>query len=102
MRQSAVQLVQDVKVAGTVAGGTTITSLFDLVQGGVSIFAIAAGAILSLTLVTIHLLRWHEDQRQAKIRLNIDVQSSKQLHERLSLENKVLTLELKALKAKDK
>lgn len=96
------QLILNPKFAGVVGSTTAATSTFDLIQGGVSIFAIATGAFLSITLISIHLLRWHEDQREAKIRLKIDIESSKQLHERVALENKVLTLELKALKAKDK
>ena len=92
--------VQDVKVAGTVAGGTTLTSLFDIIQGGISIFAIAAGALLSVTLIIIHWQRWSQDKRAMKIRLEMDVELSRKESERYALENKVLQLELKILREK--
>ncbi len=100
MKQQLINTITDAKVAGAVAGSTTITSLFDLIQGGVSIFAVAAGAILSLTLITIHLLRWRSDKRDANVRLEMDMEANKKLQERLTLENKVLSLELKTLKDK--
>ena len=71
MRQQVIDLVQNVKVAGTVAGGTTATSVFDLLQGGVSIFAITAGAVLSITLIIIHLMRWRSDKRESEMRYKI-------------------------------
>ncbi|MCP4395626.1 MAG: hypothetical protein GY804_15365 [Alphaproteobacteria bacterium] len=79
MKQQIIQATQDAKIAATVAGSTTITSVIDLVHGGVSIFAIAAGATLSLTLIIIHWQRWWADRENAK------------------LENKALKLKLELL-----
>ncbi len=67
MKQQIIQVTQDAKIAATIAGSTTITSVIDLVHGGVSIFAIAAGAILSLTLIVIHWQRWWADRENAKL-----------------------------------
>ncbi|MCP3921249.1 MAG: hypothetical protein GY714_01560 [Desulfobacterales bacterium] len=67
MKQHLIQATQDAKVAATIAGSTTITSIVDLVYGGVSIFAVAAGATLSLTLIIIHLKRWKNDKAIAKL-----------------------------------
>ena len=59
------------KLAGVVGGTTTITSTFEVVQGGVNIFAICAGALLSVSLITIHLLRWFAEKRESDLRYKL-------------------------------
>ena len=71
MKQSLMQTAEDVKVAGTVAGGSTLTGAFDLFQGGVSVIAVAAGACLSITLIAIHLMRWRNEKREADLRYEL-------------------------------
>lgn len=94
--------VVDPRIAGLIGGTTAVTSTHDYVHGGVSLLALASGAILSLTLIVIHCMRWNEEKRQARIRLAIDIAASKREHEKIVLENRVLLLELKALRDKDK
>ena len=96
------QVIVNPKVAGLVGSTTAATSTFSYIQGGVSIFAIAAGAVLSLSLIIIHWQRWNADKQSAKTRLEMDMQLAKKEKERYALENKVLTLELKALKDNEK
>lgn len=93
-------LISNPKIAATVAGSTTITSTFDLIQGGISIFAIGTGAILSITLIIIHWKRWFQEQKDSKIRLQIDVERSSEELKHFELENKKLQLEVIELKIK--
>ena len=65
------QTIVNPKVAGVVAGTTTATSTIDYIQGGVSLFAIGVGALLSVILIIIHLLRWRSDKRESDMRYKI-------------------------------
>ena len=96
------QVMADPKVAGLIGSTTAATSTFDYIQGGVSIFAITTGAVLSLSLIIIHWQRWSADKKYAKTRLEMDMQLARKEKERYALENKVLSLELKALKDNEK
>ena len=90
MKHHLLQTISDAKVAATVAGGTTITSLIDLIYGGVSIFAVAAGATLSLSLIIIHWKRWQIEKKESKVRFYIEKEHAR-------LKNEALKLKLEAL-----
>ncbi|GAG53482.1 unnamed protein product, partial [marine sediment metagenome] len=95
------------KIAATVAGSTTITSIVEMVHGGISIFAIAAGAVLSLSLIIIHWQRWWAEQKKSNKHALMEHEEycrkkkSDELEiETLNLKMKVLQMELKDEKEK--
>lgn len=107
MKEAIIQMTQDVKVASTVAGSTTITGVVDIVAGGINIFAIAAGAVLSISLIIIHWNNWFDKQKQKKKHREMEEDEYKRKKksdeleiETLHLKLKVLRMELKDEKAK--
>lgn len=97
MREQMVQMAQDVKVATTVGGSTTALTMFDLIQGGISIFALAAGAVLSLSLIIIHWQRWLAEKKEANYRVDLEMQDYLRKIKNYELENETLNLKLKVL-----
>lgn len=96
------QIFSSPKLAATVGGTTAVTSTFDLIQGGVSLLAITVGALLSISLIVIHWKRWLKDEREAKIRLDMDIKANKKELEHMTLENRKLKIELNEKEKKKK
>ncbi len=93
-----IQMALDTKFATTVGGSTAAISMFDLVQGGVSIFAIAAGAILSLSLIFIHWERRFSDNKEKAIRDKLTKEETNRKRKSDELEIETLNLKIKVLK----
>jgi len=98
MKQQLLQMAQDSKVAATVAGSTTVTSMFELIQGGISVFAIASGAALSLSLIIIHWQRWCSEKKEHNRRMDMEAEDCLRKTKNYELENLSLHLKIKVLR----